>query len=266
MKALNMRISVRLICLLLAIVSAFLMQGCHENGEGQDETREIVVAAASNLTDVFGEMGRAFTQKTGVRVTYSFGATADLAKQIENGAPFDVFAAADVKHVDELAEKNLLLAETRALYARGRLVLWIPEGSGAKVERLEDVSSLNRVAVAKPDVAPYGAAAVEALRALKVWEKVEPKVVYGQNVTQVKQFAASGNADAAFIPRSLVKTGEGQAIEVEESLHRPVDQAIAVVRASSRHGEARRFVEFVLSDEGRALLERYGYAKAEAGK
>ena len=120
---------------------------------------------------------------------------------------------------------------------------------------------MSKIAVAKPELAPYGQAAVEALHASKLWERVEPKIVYAQNVAQAKQFAASGNADVAFLPRSLVKAGEGQSIEVDARLHQPIDQALAVVRASAKQDAARKFVAFVLGAEGQALLERYGYEK-----
>lgn len=246
----------------LACASLLAATGCGGGREsGHEGGEEIIVAAAANLTDAFGEVGRRFTARTGVRVTYSFGATADLAKQVEGGAPFDVFASADVARVDELLRKGLLVEETRAVYARGRLVLWVPPGARTPVGRVEDLAGagVTRIAVAKPDAAPYGRAAVESLRALNLWEAVEPKVVYSQSVAQARQFAASGNADAAFLPRSLVKEGEGTAVEVEERLHAPIDQALGVVRASGRQAAAKRFVEFVLSDEGQAVLKSFGY-------
>lgn len=248
----------------LALLSALLLTwaGCGGGGEGARAVDdEIVVAAAANLTDAFGEVGRRFTAKTGVRVTYSFGATADLAKQVEGGAPFDVFASADVARVDELARKGMLVEESRAVYARGRLVLWVPPDGRAGVVRLEDLAGagVSRVALARPEAAPYGRAAVESLQALKLWAQVEPKVVYSQSVAQAKQFAASGNADAAFLPRSLVKAGEGTAVEVDESLHAPIDQALGVVRASRKQAAAGSFVEFVLSEEGQSVLRSFGY-------
>jgi molybdate transport system substrate-binding protein len=229
----------------------------------QGNQPEINVAAAANLTDAFEEVAKQFTAETGVRVVYSFGATADLAKQIENGAPFDVFASADVKHVDQLADEGLLAPGTRSLYARGRLVMWVPPGSRAQVSNIADTArpEVTHIAVAKPDVAPYGQATVEALRALNLWGQVEQKVVYAQNVSQTKQFAASGNAEVAFIPLALVKANEGRFIEVEERLHNPIDQAIGVVKASGKQDAARRFTDFVLSDKGQAILERYGYRK-----
>lgn len=258
------KVSLAAACLLLALASAW-PAGCG-GGAGEGGGDELVVAAAANLTEAFGEVGRRFAAREGVRVVYSFGATADLARQIEQGAPFDVFAAADVEHVDALAAKGLLAEGPRAVYARGRLVLWVPR-AGAAVARVEDLTGagVTRVAVAKPDLAPYGRAAVEAMRALNVWARVEPKVVYAQNVSQARQFAATGNADAAFLPRSLLKEGEGNFVEIDEGLHQPLDQAAAVVRASKKQEAARRFVEFLLSAEGRAVLESFGY-RAPGGR
>ena len=261
----------RLVCrLTLLLLAAALPFGCArpKSDERGQQQPEILVAASANLTEAFAELGRLFTERTGVRVNLSFGATAELAKQIEQGAPFDLFASADAAHVEQLERQALLTEGTRALYARGRLVLWLPRESRAigVVRRLEDLTDprVARIALAKPDVAPYGRAAVEALGSLKLWESIEPKVVYAQNVSQVRQFAASGNAEAAFLPRSLVRMGEGVSFEVEAQLHRPIEQELAVVRASGRQAEARRFAEFVLGEEGQALLEKYGYERARS--
>lgn len=225
------------------------------------ETPEIIVAAAANLTDAFQELAQQFTARTGIKVILSFGGTADLGKQIENGAPFDVFAAADVAHVDALEQKGLLTPGTKALYARGSLVLWFPSGSEIKVNDLQELQrkDIERIAIAKPDIAPYGQAAVETLGSIKLWESLQPKVVYGMNVSQVKQFVSSGNAEVGFLPRSMVKSGEGTFIEIDEQLHRPIDQALGVIKSSRRQDAARRFADFVLGPEGQALLKKYGY-------
>ncbi|HEY0322170.1 MAG TPA: molybdate ABC transporter substrate-binding protein [Pyrinomonadaceae bacterium] len=261
--------SIKVLCVSLLLASACLNPGCaRRSSTGQGNATEINVAAAANLTDAFAEVARQFTAETGVRVVYSFGSTADLAKQIENGAPFDVFAAADVEHVDGLDSKGLLTPGTRALYARGRLVLWTPTGSSISISRIEDITrgEVNRIAIAKPDVAPYGRAAVEALRALNLWQQVEPKVVYAQNVSQTKQFASTGNAEVAFLPLALMKPGEGRYVEVDEKLHQPIDQALGVVKASGKQEAARRFTDFVLSEKGQRILEQYGYRKPPAAK
>ena len=254
---------------LYAVVAVVLLliTGCHRQpGENPRNAQEITVAAAANLTDAFAEVAKQFTAKTGIRVVYSFGSTADLSKQIENGGPFDIFAAADVEHVDELNRKGLLATDSQAMYARGRLVLWTPPQSRVKITRLEDVTAaeVKAVAIAKPDLAPYGKATVETLKALNIWPQVEPKVVYGTNVANTKQYATSGNADVAFIPLALVKKDEGQYIEVDEKLHQPIDQAMAIIKASGKQEMARRFTSFVLGDEGQAIMKQFGYSKPAA--
>jgi molybdate transport system substrate-binding protein len=244
--------------LLLVLVIA----GCTSHSENPADDSQLTVAAAANLTEAFAEIGPKFTEKTGIRLVFSFGATADLAKQIENGAPFDVFASADSEHVEQLERKDLLTLGTRAIYARGRLVMWLPPNSHLKAEHIQDITAkqFERIAVAKPDVAPYGRATVESLRALGIWSEIEGKVIYAQNVSQAKQYTATGNAEVAFIPLALVKPGEGSYIEISDELHQPIDQALAVVKESSKQAQARRFVDFLLSTEGRNLLVKNGYS------
>lgn len=254
----------------LTIISTLLMAvviaaGCKSRTEQdrQTESQSLTIAAASNLTEAFAEIGPRFTSKTGIRVVFSFGATADLAKQIENGAPFDVFAAADTEHVEQLELKGLLTPETRALYARGRLVMWLPPGSNLRVERIQDITAkeFERIAIAKPDVAPYGRAAVESLRALGIWNEIEARVIYGQNVSQTKQYTATGNAEVAFIPLALVKPGAGSYLEVSEALHQPIDQALGIIKDSAKQAAARQFVDFLLGAEGQEILANKGYNK-----
>ena len=249
----------------LVICSVLVSVSCHSQASRntQPDGSELVVAAAANLTDAFAEIGPRFTSKTGIRVVFSFGATADLARQIENGAPFDVFAAADTAHVDELEKKGRITPGSRALYARGRLVMWLPPGSTLKAAHIGDITAkeFERVAIAKPDIAPYGQATVESLRALGIWNQIEPKVIYGQSVSQTKQYAATGNAEVAFIPLALVKPGEGTYIEVNEESHKPINQALGIVKDSPKQAAARQFVDFLLSTEGQVLLSKNGYSK-----
>ena len=196
----------------LFTIAFWLLLAACSTPKPQESSQEITVAAASNLTNAFEELGKQFTARTGIRVVFSFGATADLAKQIESRGPFDLFASADVEHVDELVGKGMIAADTRALYARGRLVLWKPPNGRVAFNRIEDLTSaeVKFIAIAKPDLAPYGRAAVETLRSLNLWLEVEPKIVYAQNVTQARQYAQSGNAELAFLPLALMKAGEGQ--------------------------------------------------------
>jgi len=252
--------------MLLGVVNLLSLScGFGEQQAGQppahDPPAEIIVAAAANLTGAFQEIGNAFSGETGIKVIYNFGATTQLTQQIKNGAPFDVFAAADVFHVDQLVENGKIVGESRAVYARGRLALWVPDGGKLTIRDLADLvqPAVRIIAIANPEIAPYGAAAVEALKKQSLWEKVESKFVRAENVNAAKQLAATGNAEAAFTAYSLVLNDPGKIILIAESLHSPLDQAIGVVAASSRQESARRFEEFILHGGGRAILQRFGY-------
>lgn len=240
------------------LLACLLAAGCSRN---RDEPASLTVAAAANLTDTFAEIAKRFQAETGISVVYSFGATANLEMQAEHSAPFDVFASADVEHVDRLDRKGLLAPGSRAVYARGKLVLWAPPGARVRVTRIEDLANpeVRHVAIANPQLAPYGQAAVEALKNLRLWDSVQNRIVYAGSISMAKQYAKSGNTEAAFTSYSLVIRSGGKIIPVPENLHSPLDQAIAVLRSSPRQRQAIRFVDFVLSDTGREILSRYGY-------
>jgi molybdate transport system substrate-binding protein len=245
---------------LILFLSLLFFSSCARFSSTQS-TNEINIAAASSLSDAFNELGKQFTLQTGARVVFSYGATADLAKQIENGAPYDVFAAADVETIERLKSSSLITENSNSVFARGKLVLWIPPSSKIKIARVEELTNqhVERIAIANPNAAPYGRAAVEALRKLNLWSGVESKIIYSQNVAQAKQYAATGNVDAAFVPASLLKQGEGFQVDVEDNLHAPLDHSIAVIKESKKQDIARQFVEFVLSERGKAILKSYGY-------
>lgn len=225
------------------------------------ETR-LTVAAAANLTDVFGEVASAFQAKTGVDVVFSYGSTSQLATQIENGAPFDLFAAADVAHVDSLVSAQKLTSESRAIYALGQLALWVPEGDPAGVRELKDLASqqIRFIAIAQPELAPYGQATVEVLKGAGLWETVESKLVYGNSIGMAKQYAASGSANAAFTAYSLVLHEKGTVLRIDSRLHKPMEQALGILTASPQIEKAKQFRSFLLSAEGRAILANGGYS------
>jgi molybdate transport system substrate-binding protein len=222
---------------------------------------KITVAAAANLTDVFGEIGPAFKAQKGIDVVFSYGATAELAQQIENGAPFDVFAAADTEHVDSLVARQKLSADSRAIYAKGQLALWIPGGESSGVHDLKDLtaSKIRFIAVAQPKLAPYGQAAVDALKNVHLWERLQGKIVYANSISMAKQLAATGNADAAFTAYSLVLHDKGTVLKVDPALYPPIEQALAIMASTSHAQEAQQFRSFLLGPEGRAILVKSGY-------
>jgi len=222
---------------------------------------KLTVAAAANLTDVFGEIGKAFKAKTGVDVIFSYGSTAELAQQIANGAPFDLFAAADTEHVDSLVSTGKLTAASRATYALGQLALWIPNSEQSGVRELKDLAGqqVRFIAIAQPELAPYGKASIEVLKNSGLWDTVQRKLVYANSISQAKQWAASGNADAAFTAYSLVLHERGTILKADPHLYHPIEQALAIVTSSPRIQEATQFRSFLLGPEGRAILAKSGY-------
>lgn len=222
---------------------------------------EVTIAAAANLTRAFEQMGPRFEAATGIHPVFSFGSTAQLARQIENSAPFDLFAAADAQHVAELDRKGLLLAGSRAVYAIGVLAVWIPSPNKAAVTWLEDLASpsVHVIAMAKPELAPYGQAAVETLHHLGIWDAVEPKIVYAENINMARQYGLSNNADAVFTARSLILNETGRVILVDERLHQPIIQELGIVAKSTHLNGARRFADFLLRGDGKQMLTQSGY-------
>ena len=239
-------------------LAAFLLA---VSSPGQSPKREVAVAAAANLNEVFQVLGPRFEAATGIHPVFSFASTAQLALQIENGAPYDVYAAADVEHVEQLEKKGLLVPGSRAVYGTGILALWIPPGSAAKMDGPNGLvqPAVKVIALAKPELAPYGLAARETLQHLGIWDRVQSRVVYADNINMARQYGASGNADAVFTAYSLVLKEAGKVIKVDEKLHDPIDQALGIVAASKHRDAARQFVDFVLRGKGRETLGDFGY-------
>ncbi len=223
---------------------------------------EITVAAASDLTPAFEEIGREFQASEGTKVVFVFGSTGLLTRQIENGAPFDVFAAANVNYVDQLEQKGLVLPGTKRIYARGRITLWTTANSPLQIEKIEDLvrADVHRIAIANPDHAPYGQAAREALQSAGIWETVRPKLVYGDNIRQTLQYAETGNVEVAIVALSLSVQSKGRWVLVPEELHRPLDQGMGVIKGTRNEPAARAFGDFVNGDKGRGIMKKYGFS------
>jgi molybdate transport system substrate-binding protein len=248
-----------------ALLVPFALSGAAAGCKRPAEEPALAVAAAADLTAAFGELGAVFERETGRRVAFSFGSTGLLAKQIEEGAPFRVFAAASVAHVDRVVGRGACLGETKAVYARGALAIYRAEGAPTRPRTLADLAdpAVARVAIANPEHAPYGAAAVDALRRAGLWDAVKGKLVHGENVRQALQFAATGNADVAIVARSLEGTSPGEFVPVDIAAHAPIEQAIVVCRGAGpddrADADARAFTKLVASPAGRAILARHGF-------
>ena len=221
----------------------------------------LTVAAASDLTPAFEELGELFTAQTGVGVEFTFGSTGQLAQQIEAGAPVDLFAAASIDYIDQLEAKDLIVPGTKARYALGRIELWTPPESTLPIDSVADLTNpeIAHIAIANPDHAPYGVAAREAMQHAGIWEELQPRLVLGENVRDTLRYAESGNVDVAIVALSLAIQGTGRWTLIPDDQHEPIDQALAVIAGTQHEGEARAFADFINSDEGREVMRRYGF-------
>lgn len=241
------------------LAAAALPLSCHD-APGKHGA-PVQVAAAADLTLAFEELGKVFEASTGQRVTFSFAASGSLAQQLGQGAPFDVFAAANAAFVDSAVRAGACDGASKALYARGHLVAWSKQG-GVVLGTLADLQKpeLKHIAIANPEHAPYGKAAREALVHAGLWSALESKIVIADNVRQALQFAQTGNADVALVALSLVaRDSAGHRLSIDPALHAPIEQTLVVCRHGKNSEGGRAFAALVNSPEGQKLLERYGF-------
>ena len=248
-----------LVIVLLLITALVFEWACHHP---TNQSTELTVAAASDLSNAFEEIGRQFEAAHKIKVTFVFGSTGLLARQIENGAPMDLFAAASVDYINQLEQKGLIVPGTKAIYARGRITLWTTADSPLKIEKIADLAhpEVKRIAIANPDHAPYGLAAQQALQTAGIWDAVKPKLVFGDNIRQTLQYAETGNVDVSIVALSLSQQSKGRWTLIPEEMHQPIDQGLAVMKTTHNEAAAREFASFVTGPEGRAILGKYGFA------
>jgi molybdate transport system substrate-binding protein len=228
---------------------------------------ELVVAAAADLSTALKEIGDNYEKKTGVKVKLSFGASGALTQQIQNGAPFDLFFSADMEYPRQLIASRDADAASLYQYAVGKLVLWVPADSTLDVEHkgmnvLLD-PSVKKIAIANPQHAPYGRAAVAALKHTGVYDQVADRLVLGENVSQAAQFVESGNAQAGFVALAHAVApgmrGKGKYWEVPVDAYPPLAQGVIVLSHSQHKKEAAEFLEYIKTKEVAELLRKYGF-------
>lgn len=224
------------------------------------------VAVASNFTVPAKQLAAAFEHATGDRVTLSFGSTGTLYAQIAQGAPHQVFLAADAARPDRAVAEGFAVAESRFVYAIGRLALLAP---GAVINNGDARASLERgdlarLAIANPVTAPYGRAALETLTALGLTETYRDRIVRGSNIAQTFQFVATGNADAGFVALSQAQNrASGEYWPVPDDLHAPIEQAAVLLEIGRHNPVALAFLDFLRGPDARAIIQHYGYGVTE---
>ncbi len=221
----------------------------------------LIVFAASDLGPALAQIVPQFERKTRTGVTLVLGSTGMLAQQIRNGAPADVFFAANESFINDLAAENLTLRQTHAIYARGRIAIVTLRSGGIRIADLEDLADarITRIAIANPQHAPYGLAAKQAIEAAGLWETLEPKLVFGENVQQAVQFVRSGSAQAGIVARSVADTSDLQWKLLDARLHRPLEQMAAVLSRTNQPAASMSFIEFVSGTQGRFVMRQFGF-------
>ncbi len=228
--------------------------------------RPLAVAAAADLRFALDELVGEFAQRNGAKARVTYGSSVQLATQISQGAPFDIFFSADEDSIRRLLAHGLVLSNTVQLYAVGRIVLWVRKDSSIDLRQGFSVLTdkhIRFVAIANPGHAPYGRAAVQALRAAGIWDLVRPKLVLGENISQAFQFVRTGNAEAGIVALSLVVADAGQQTGrywlIPPNLYHPIRQTAAVMAQSLHRQTGKAFLAFVTGREGRNVLRRYGF-------
>jgi molybdate transport system substrate-binding protein len=222
---------------------------------------EVRVAVATNFTAAMAALVERFESRGEHEVLVSFGSTGNHYAQIKNGAPFDAFFSADVERPRLLEDEGVAVAGSRFLYAVGRLALWSSRAGYVDADgRVLATGDFRHLAIANPELAPYGAAARDVLTARGLWDSVQPRLVRGQDIGQAYSFVATGNAELGFVAYAQIKKPGGEIAGshwlVPDSLHQAIEQHAVLLRDTPA---AREFLAFVKSDEARAIIRNYGY-------
>jgi molybdate transport system substrate-binding protein len=238
----------------LALIALALLVATRASAES------VHVAVATNFATTCRKIAEAFTAATQHDVVISDGSSGKLAAQIANGAPFEVFLSADVERPAKLeAEKHAVLG-TRFVYAVGKLALWSARAGFVKGEATLRADAFAHLAIANPELAPYGAAAREVLQRLELWDRLQPKLVRGEDIGQTFHFVSTGNAELGFVALAqLAGNDAGSRWQVPADLHAPIEQQAVLLPPGRDDPAARAFLAFLQSDAARALIEAAGY-------
>ena len=220
-----------------------------------------LIAVAANFAKPVERLSQGFKAETGHALQVSTGSTGNLAAQIRNGAPFMLFLAADEERPAQLEADGLAVSGTRFTYAVGRLVLWGPDPRWIAADPASALSdpALKHLAIANPELAPYGRAAEQTLTALGLWDAIQPKLVRGEDIAQTYQFVASGNAELGFVALSQVIDQSGSRWEVPQDLYQPIRQQAVLLRAGESNGAAKGFLDYLRSQPARETIRALGY-------
>lgn len=241
---------------LLALLFAAFAQGAR--------AESVHVAVAANFTEAAKEIGALFEQATGHRAIFSFGATGHLYTQISQDAPFDVFLAADNERPAKAIADGLAMAGTRFTYATGRIVLYSRDTEMVSGEATLKNARFSKIAIANPATAPYGAAAIETMKALNVYEALKDRIVQGNSIAQTFQFVSTGNAELGFVALSqVIARNDGSRWIVPANLYTVIAQDAVLLKKGAANPAARAFLAFLRGPEAGKVKEKFGYGAGD---
>lgn len=237
------------------------------SGSSEGAQKGILVAAAASLKDAFGQIGGMYQKQSGVRVTFTFGASGALEKQIEAGAPVDVFASAGEREMRDLQEKRLIESGSQADFAGNSLVLVVPAGEKSPIHSFSDLRrpGVKMIAIGNPKTVPAGQYAEEFLQKARLWSAIQPRLIFAEDVRQVLDYVDHGDVDAGIVYATDVAISHGKALIVArapDGQYGPIRYPIAVIKTSRQAQAALNFIRFVRSPAGRTVLKSYGFAPA----
>jgi molybdate transport system substrate-binding protein len=246
---------------LIVVVLLLSILSCRANGPSSSTGNDLIVSAAVSLKDAFNEIADLNERRNGTKVHFNYGASGALQKQIETGAPVDVFASAGAKQMDDLIAKGFIGPDTRKDFARNSLVLIVPAKS-AGVSSFSDLANVKKVAVGNPKTVPAGQYTEQALNKLKLLPQIKAKLIFAEDVRQVLDYVVRDEVDAGIVYSSdALSAGE----KIKVVAHAPDDSPdrilypIAAVKDSKQQEAARKFIDLVLSSEGQAILVKHGF-------
>jgi molybdate transport system substrate-binding protein len=241
---------------ILAATGAFILSAAPQALAGQTQ-----VAVAANFTAPAKDIAAAFKDKTGNEAALSFGASGQFYAQIQQGAPFQVFLSADADRPKAAVDAGLAVADSRFTYAIGKLVLWSKSLDVTKGDEALKANAFAKLSIANPKSAPYGAAAVEAMTKLGVYDAIQPKIVQGNSIAQAFEFVDTGNAELGFVALSqLASVTAGSRWVVPQDLYAPIRQDAVLLKTGADDEASKAFLAFLKGPEARAIIEKYGYS------
>jgi molybdate transport system substrate-binding protein len=235
------------------------------------QAQDVTLSVAISMKDAVEELGRGFmASRPGVTLRYNFGSSGELQKQIEAGAPVDLFISAAERQMDELVKKNLVVNQSRRIFARN--VLTVVKSADSKIDIAKPADLLDarvtKIVVGSPKTVPAGQYAEESLKALGIWDRLQPKLVFAENVRQALDYVARGEVEAGFVYATDAATRAQQvkqAFRPAEDTYRPVVYPVAVVAGAKQAALAQAFLDLLVSRDGQAILVRFGFQPPPAG-